>query len=170
MILKVLGAIMVILGCGGFGLTLVFVSKNEIDSLKQFLTALEYMHWELEYKLTPLPELFRRIATICNGTLREYFETTAQIMERQSAPNAQTCLIMAMDKTKHIPKHTRNCVISLSKSLGQYDLSGQINGIQSVKNECKQKIDVLSQNKDVRFRSYQTLGLCAGAAIAVLFI
>jgi stage III sporulation protein AB len=170
MTLKILGAIMVIVGCAGFGLTLVTTSKYEINTLMQLETALEYMQWELEYRLTPLPELFLKISGYCNGPIKELFKFAANNMMNETSPNAEGCLLDAALQIKRLPKQTYKCIVTLGKTLGEYDLNGQINGIQAVKRECDQVLKSLTQNKDVRFRSYKTLGLCAGAAIALLFI
>jgi hypothetical protein len=58
----------------------------------------------------------------------------------------------------------------LGQSLGRFDLNGQLLGIAAVRNTCRSKLQQFEKNKEVRLRSYQTLGLCAGAALAILFI
>lgn len=51
------GAALVIAGCGGFGFSIASGYKREEGILRQLLRALNYMEWELQYRLTPLPEL-----------------------------------------------------------------------------------------------------------------
>jgi hypothetical protein len=58
----------------------------------------------------------------------------------------------------------------LGTSLGRYDLQGQLNGIESVRIRCRSDLEELERNRDVRLRSYQRLGLCAGCALAILFL
>ena len=47
---------------------------------------------------------------------------------------------------------------------------GQILGLEAVRSHCRSELDALSANQDERLRSYQTLGLCTGAALAILFV
>jgi hypothetical protein len=41
---------------------------------------------------------------------------------------------------------------------------------KSVQEFCQREMEILSTNRANRLRSYQTLGLCAGAAMVILFI
>ena len=54
--------------------------------------------------------------------------------------------------------------------MGRYDLEGQLQGIQTVKMECHGYLDELERHRAERLRSYQTLGLCAGAALVIIFV
>ena len=58
----------------------------------------------------------------------------------------------------------------LGKTLGRFDLQGQLSGIASVKQLCKRDLDGLQNNQELRLRSYRTLGICAGVALVILFI
>jgi hypothetical protein len=49
-------------------------------------------------------------------------------------------------------------------------LEGQLQGIASVHSACERTLEQLSNNREMRLRSYQTLGLCVGAALVILFI
>ena len=56
---KYFGALLVILGCGGFGFSLAAAHRREEVHLRQLMDSLQYLHCELEYHLTPLPVLCR---------------------------------------------------------------------------------------------------------------
>ena len=71
---------------------------------------------------------------------------------------------------REIPKLTRESLELLGRSLGRFDLEGQLRGLESVRQVCRHGLETLAQNSAIRNRSYQTLGLCAGAALAILFI
>ena len=59
---------------------------------------------------------------------------------------------------------------NLGISLGRFDLPGQLQGIHTARGECQSALDRLCSNRDNRLRSYETLGLCAGAALAILLL
>jgi stage III sporulation protein AB len=76
----------------------------------------------------------------------------------------------ALSKTKGLPQRTRKNLQALGASLGQFDLQGQLSGLESARKQCRRELEELSKDRDVRLRSYQTLGLCAGSALALLFL
>ena len=46
--MKLLGAVMVLLGCGGVGFSMVAVCRYQEQALLQLIRALEYMECELQ--------------------------------------------------------------------------------------------------------------------------
>jgi len=124
----------------------------------------------MSYRLTPLPELCRCAAVHSSGNLRKFWEQTAAEMESQIAPDVASCMEMASNKVNPLPKYTAQAMDMLARSLGCFDLSGQQKAIQSVRQFCESELKDLEANKPQRIRNYQTLGLCAGAALAILFI
>ena len=170
MYLKWIGAAIVILGCGGFGFRLAFSHRQEEKNLRQFVSVLDYMECELEYRLTSLPNLCRQAAAISTGAIHSLFTALSQELESQVAPDAQYCMNAAISKTTGLSPLLQEQLNNLGKSLGRFDLPGQLRGLCAVRQECARVLEKLTENKDVRLRGYQTLGLCAGAALAILFL
>ena len=65
---------------------------------------------------------------------------------------------------------TARLLKALGRTLGRFDLDGQVQGIEAVRNEILTALEKLVKDQDARLRSYQTLGLCAGAALAILLL
>lgn len=170
MSLKWIGAIILVASCGGCGFMAVSAYKKQESSLRQLAHVLEYMTWELEYRLTPLPELCRIAAQQANSNLGQFFTLLAQELEGQASPNVSCCLDVALSKMHEVPKLTVKALQLLGTSLGQFDLSGQLKGLEAVNLYCQNELGKLSHRREERLRSYQVLGLCAGAALAILFI
>lgn len=170
MAIKWIGAICVLVACGGFGFQIAAAQRREVRTLRQLIRVLDVAECELQYRLTPLPELSRNVAQECTGPLRALFLNLCRELEEQISPNVTTCMHAAIATTEHLPKQTGEVLAILGESLGKFDLNGQIRGMESARMECNRRLDVLSENQDVRMRSYKTLGLCAGAALVILFI
>lgn len=170
MTVKLIGAMLVIFGCGGFGFSLAASHRREEKTLQQLVHLLDYMESELQYRLTPLPQLCAHAAAESRGVLRSVFSGFTAQLEDQVSPNVSSCMYAALSACKEIPGQTKACLEELGRSLGRFDLAGQLNGLDSVRQTCKKKLEELENNKEVRLRSYQTLGLCAGAALAILLI
>lgn len=167
---KWIGAICIIVSCGGFGFSIGAMQLREEKTLRQLISALDYMECELQYRLTPLPELCRQAGADARGCIREVFWKLAGELEAQVSPDVETCMCAALHGTDNLPKHTMEAFQLLGQSLGRFDLSGQLKGLDAVRGTCRRRLEQLTNNKESRLRSYQTLGLCAGAALAILFI
>ncbi len=168
--IKWIGAVLIILGCGGFGFSLAAAHRAEERNLRQLIGALDYMQCELQYRLTPLPDLCRQAAGQCGGKLRTLFLTLATELEDQISPDVSRCMNVALAKVPDLTKQTAQIVQVLGNTLGRFDLDGQLMGLENARQHCRQALAELSDNRDARLRSYQTLGLCAGAALAILFL
>ena len=168
--LKLLGMIFVFFGCGGLGFKIASDHRREEKTLRSLIALLDYMGCELQYKMTPLPELCRQTAAQCLGCLRTVFLHLAMELEDQISPDVERCMTAALCKTKDIPQSTREGLEFLGRSIGRYDVEGQLKALETVRAECRHILEKVSSNQETRIRSYQTLGLCAGAAMAILFI
>lgn len=166
---KWIGAVLVIVGCGGFGFSLASAHRRKEQLLRQLICALQYMECELQYRLTPLPELCRQVGKDASGSLREVFLNLARELDWQASPDVYSCMIAALKRSRELPGNFQKLLLQLGRCLGHFDLSGQLRGLESVRSACEGELTALSKNREVRLRSYQTLGLCAGAALAILF-
>ena len=137
--------------------------------LRQLAALLDYMQCELQYRLTPLPELCHGAGLQTKGCLRQIFLSIAGELEYCLTPDVASCVNAAMEKSC-LPPKTKGNLRRLGNSLGRFDLEGQLLGLEAVRQQCRKDIDSLTADKANRFRSYQTLSLCAGAALVILFL
>lgn len=170
MYIKLIGAAFIIVSCGSVGFRIASSHRKEVRILRQLISAMDRMQWELEYRLTPLPELCRIAAESIQGVVGSILSEAAVEMDNQISPNVACCVQNVLARTKDIPPSVREILTHMGQNLGEFDVDGQIKGIDSVRQECHLALKKLTENEDVRLRSYQTLGLCAGAALAILFI
>jgi len=168
--IKVIGAGLIVVGCGYFGFSLVRAHQKEVRTLSSLISILDYMECELQYRMTALPQLCRQAAAESSGILQKFFNSFSQELEDQISPDVISCMRSALGNCKGIPNATREGLELLGRSLGRFDLQGQLKGLEAVRQHCRLKLGALEENKEVRLRSYQTLFLCAGAAIAILLI
>ena len=170
MIYKWIGAGFVIAACSGFGFSLASLHRKQEKLLRQFLQVLEDMKCMLHYKLMPLPELCRSSVRRIGGPIRTVLLQFAQELEQQVAPDAPSCMSVALASCQFPEGSLKYLLSELGMSLGVYDLAGQLQGLESVKVNSEIVLKNLECNREVRIRSYQTLGICAGVAMAILFI
>ena len=167
---RLIGAALITAGCTCFGILTAAGQKREESILRQLLDSLCYMNCELEYRLTPLPELCRKTGERCRGVLQKCIFRLSEELERQICPDAGSCMRCALADLSGLPDSAGQCLQMLGRSLGEFNLTGQLSQMETVREECRRKLKKLECNRDTRLRSYRTLGLCAGAALAVLLV
>lgn len=166
---RIIGAGCIFLGCGSFGFAMAAAHRREEAELCRFLAALEYMSCELSYRLTPLNALCRNAAENSSGTVRQFLSALASSLERQTAPDAQACVHEVLVHLETTPR-LRKLFRELGATLGRFDLPGQLRGLEAAIRSTEEVLRALRDGAADRRRSWQTLGLCAGAAMAILFL
>ena len=170
MILKLIGAIFVLAGCGGIGFRIAANYRLEEKYLRQLIGILDYMECELQYRMTPLPELCRQAFKEFSGLLGSVFWELSVEMDAQNSSDLEVCMSAVIERTPKLSPLVQQELLLLGKSAGRFDMEGQLKGLEAVRQDCRRQVEALSHNRDTRLRSYQTLGLCAGAALAILFV
>lgn len=167
---KWLGAILIILSCSGYGFSIAARKRYEEKLLNQLTEILQFMESDLQYRLTPLPELCRMAAGETKGILQTVLINLYRELSWQKLPDAGSCMYAALQRSGELPVTVRRLLVQLGHTLGRFDLPGQLQGIQSVRNRCHDSLRNIVEHRDERLRSYQTLGVCGGAALAIILI
>lgn len=170
MSIKLIGAACITIGCTGFGYLVAHSIRSECRSLRQLIVALEYIICEIEYRRTPLPELFRLASSVCSGALCGLFLSIAKELENQILPDARKSIEVALKKHIDIPKYTANCISLLGETIGLFDLNGQMKSLESVKAEAERLLSLINEDLVCKARCYKTLGISAGVALVIIFI
>lgn len=168
--IKWIGAILIITSCGGCGFAIAAKKRREEKLLFQIMLLMQFMEAELKYRLTPLPELCRLAAGQTTGVLQAVFLNLYRELNWQKLPDAGSCMCAAIQRSGEMPVTARRLLIQLGHTLGQFDLSGQLQGIKSVQKRCEDNLVAIRNDSRERRRSYETLGICTGAALAVILI
>ena len=167
---KWIGAILIVASCSGCGFAIAAGKRREEGLLFQLMEILQFMEADLRFRLTPLPELCRMAAGEEKGILHTVFLNLYRELSCQKLPDAGSCMYAALRRSGEIPARVRRLLVQLGHTLGRFDLPGQLQGIQAVRKRCEESLASVQKNRDDRLRSYQTLGICAGAALAIILI
>ena len=128
------------------------------------------MTCELEYRLTPLPQICVGAADMTYGILQKVFRLLARELEAQVSPNARCCLQIVLQEIPDIPAKLKVLLLDFSDTLGCYALDGQVLQLNRVKQESVRLQNKMREESNECIRRYQTLGVCAGIGLAILFI
>lgn len=160
---------MIILACGGCGFAMVSEQRRQERLLVRLQQALFCMEWELQFRLTPLPELCRQAGKEAAGELGSLLRELADQLDGGTAPEVADCMKAVLRNHRDLPPQLRRLLHQLGRSLGRFDLPGQLEGLKALQKACQREYRSLSENRQERMRSCRTLGLCAGAALVILF-
>lgn len=168
--LKWIGAILVVSGCGGWGIMLAAAYRRQEAGLRKLGEVLKMMQWELRYRLTSVPDLCRMAAKDAHGLLRYIFLDLARDLDRNIEPDVNECMRSVLSRYRNLPPKVKRVMRQLGRQLGRFDLEGQLEGMSYVIAECDREQQSLNKDRDIRLRSYQTLAICAGFGLVILFI
>ncbi len=167
---KLIGALLILGSCGGLGCSIAVTYRQKENMLQQLIIAAKFMICELQYRQTDLPQLISMCARETSGLISHIFSQLKVELERQLAPDASCCVAAVLENVGKVPLSIQEKLRLLGSSLGRFDLQGQISGLETIAQLCQRDLDGLTMNREVRLRSYLTLGLCAGAALVIIFI
>lgn len=167
---KWIGAILIVAGSGGFGFSLAAAHHREESALEQLIGALDFMACELRYRMSPLPDLFLQAGRERRGGIGLFFRKLGETLSENKFSVPEECIQLLLAEFPELPEHARQLLRQMGESLGRFDLDGQLSGIESLRGSARFALESLRKDKDQRLRSYQTLSLCAGAALAILLI
>ena len=161
---------MILSGCGWFGFSMANAYRAKEHALRQLIRGLEWMEWDLQFRQTSLPDLCRHISKLLSGKLSVIFSQLGTALEGGECADVRTCMHRILIQNEDLPEGIAGILSDLGQCLGQLDLNGQLGSLRSVRTQCDNALKELCDNRENRLRSYQTLGLCTGAALAILLI
>ena len=170
MTVKMIGALLIMAGCGGIGFALCLNHKRQEEALTQLIHSLQWIQCELNYRMTPLPDLCRGASCVAKGIVGQFYKILALELEQQMTPDVLTCMQAAIRSLPDLPEVIIERLMTLGTSLGQFDLQGQLLAIESAQMQCQKELSAFNQDKEIKLRNYRVIGFCTGIAMVLLFI
>ena len=129
------------------------------------IDALLRIRHELQYRLTPLPEIFAARGGSRNS------EIAALLSSAQTCTVGYACRqALAQTRGLSLSSAARGTILSLFDSLGRYDLEGSVQALDLALSRLREEVKALQNSAAARCRTYLTLGVCTGLAAAVILI
>ena len=149
---KWIGALCIITACGGAGFSMAAAYRREERALEQLLRGMDLMAGELEFHLSPLPQLLRNCAQVCSGSLRSVLDRVVSMLEEKELSDVSECVRWAMAADPGLSPRVKGALELLGSSFGRFDLSGQKMGIESVRTYCRKELEMMVIRHDERLR------------------
>ncbi len=170
--LKVMGAALVLLCSGAVGFGFAGDLHAQIAQMSALITALENLKGEIEARRTPLPAALMMLAGSENGQIGAFFKLCADNLLRENRSSPYLAIRYALDKCKGLmlSKQTRLTLLSFGMSLGKIDAESQISAVMLASSRLEQELGSLQKQAPARTKSYRTIGVCTGLALAVILL
>ena len=171
--LKLIGAVIIICGCGYTGLKIAADYQKRADTLRMLQNGLNLLETEISYSLTPLPLALQRVGDKLNRETRVIFTRAAEIMQAKdgcAVSEAWEAGIKTLAGSVPVSAEEMSILEHFGKGLGKSAREEQIKNIALAREQLrmaeKNAIAALEKNK----KMYQYTGFCFGLVIVLLLV
>ena len=170
MAIKSIGAALILGGCTAGGFYMAGSHRLSEACLEDLIRVLDYMCNDLTYRASSLPELLTRAGGCIRGPVSKIIQALGLSLINEAWEYPGACMDHLINREDSLPKETVRMLSLLGNNLGEFHMDGQLQGLQQVREECVYTLETLRHGREQRLRSYQTLGICAGAALAIVLL
>ena len=168
--LKLMGAALLVGGCGAVGFSAAGRLARRVGVLRALLGALEGMERELSFRLTPMPELLERAAESPPPAGEMFARCRARLDELGERPLSQLWRESVEDTPLGLTGPALLALEELGDVLGRYDGEEQRAALARTRAELGRALEQAREESEKQGRMYRALGLTAGAMLAILLL
>ena len=171
MLLRIIGALAVLLGSAGLGIYYSAKDGFRIFELTELKKALLILSSEIEYMRTPLNTACANIAKRTESTISTLFASFAELLTNSTGETAYQLWGVAaasIKKKTFMVAEDLQVIDSFGKTLGYLDKHMQQNAINHTVNYIDEKVTHLQTQSDKNKRMYRSLGVICGLLITVV--
>lgn len=170
--MRLAGIILIVVSTGSVGIRIARGLHRRCRFLRQLIDALQLLKNEIAVCATPLPQAFALMAVATDGPLERLFSAIAREMDRNRWTTPLAAVRKALNQTPELPESdpASQTLVDLAARLGKYDTDSQLQGIDLAVLRLTEVLHQAEVEKSTRSKTYQTLGICAGLAMAILLM
>ena len=166
-----LGFLLIVCGTSAIGIQMAGGVHRAVRFFQDMQTALDRMSREISYHLTPLAQLTQTVAQDLTEPVNALISAFGSRLLSAPEEPMQMHMLEAMKSCgAAVPQEARRILMTLSGSLGRQDVSAQVSALETASREIEAVRKDYENRQKTQCRSYETLGVCAGLAVAILFI
>ena len=167
--LKTVGLVLVVLCCSGCGAMMAANLRRRMAALQKTQLFLHLLSERLSYTLCPVQELFAELAG--EPLLRELDYIAAcsrRLQAREPFPEALRESVL--ESRLPLNERDREVLVSLCPIIGASDVENQLSGLALIRANLSGQAGQAREQVQRRARLYRSLGVLAGAAMAILLL
>lgn len=170
--MKLLGAALVVLASCVVGFGFAGSVRAQMRQMEALLAAVTTMKSEIIYRMTPLEALLDILCHAQDPVIGDFFENWKDTLYHGEYTTVQRALHQAVRKTEglDLTDETVQTLDVLAGSLGKSDVEGQCAAIDLALEQLRLQLQYLQADSHRRVRSYRTISVCTGLALAVILL
>lgn len=169
--MRMLGAVLVIAGCGALGLAGVARLDGRVRDLGGLAAGLDALQRELGWRLAPLPQALDTAAKAARGTAADFFSRCARgSREPDGQPFQQIWNTALSAAPLRLTAEDRVLLERLGPVLGRYDGDSQRLALEDTAAGLRSLQGDAADDRRRLGRVYGVLGMAAGLFVAILLI
>ena len=170
--IRLFGASLVVLAASAAGFGFAKNVRLQCAQLDALSWALETMAGEMSARLTPLPEIFLLLGSGAQKDVSLFFKTAAMALTTPPGCTVPVAFKRGFAAAMNFRpgEQAVQALYALSAGLGRFTLERQLAAIEQAKTAVTMELLSLQAQKQARCRSYGTIGVCAGLALAVILL
>lgn len=169
--IRLVGAALLIAGCGGLGLDAVSRLDGRVRDLRELAAGLELLRRELGWRLTPLPEALSAAEQGAQGHAAQFFRFCAQRAGCLSGIPFQQLWREGLEQCPlRLDQEDRVLLEQLGPVLGRYDGDSQCQAVDKALAGLARQQAQAEENRRRLGRVYGVLGVTGGLFLAILLI
>lgn len=169
--IRLFGAALLILGCGGLGLSAVNRLDGRVQDLRELSAGLEILQKELGWRLAPLPKALEAAAGGTHGHTARFFAFCAQRVERLNGTPFRTLWSKGLEQCPlGLSREDRVLLEQLGPVLGRYDGDSQRQAVKNVLAGLSRQQAQAEDDRRRLGRVYGVLGLTAGLFLTLMLL
>ena len=169
--IRLLGAALIIVGCGGLGLSAVSRLDSRVRDLRELSAGLEILQRELGWRLSPLPDALEAAAGGTHERAAGFYAFCAQGARQLAGASFRTLWSRGLEQCPlRLSREDRALLEQLGPILGRYDGDSQRQAVENVLAGLSRQRAQAEDDRKRLGRVYGVLGLTAGLFLALVLI
>lgn len=169
--LKLLGLLLTAAGAAGVGFSAAAGLSRRVRTLRDLLGALELMEREIAFQLTPMDELFARLAQRTPEPAGAFFARCRRGLSSLGERSLSQIWRQALTEVSlGLDAQTLDTLAGLGDLLGRYDGEGQKEALEQARLQLCQDLRRAEEDQAQRGHMYRMLGLTAGAFLVIVLL
>ncbi|MGA8941735.1 MAG: stage III sporulation protein SpoIIIAB [Thermoactinomyces sp.] len=169
--LKLLGAVLVILTTSWIGFQLAAELRLRTRQIQELRSSLALLKTEIDYGTRPLAEAWERIAEVADSDLRRLFRRFGRNLRTMNGQSTYECLRLAIDsewQKTAMGKDEKGILLKLCQVLGSSNRSDQLHHLEIVAENLLMEEQKAREEQEKYEKMVKTLGILSGALLVIL--
>lgn len=169
--IRLLGAALLMVGCGSLGLSAVNRLVSRVRDLRELSAGLEILRRELGWRLSPLPEALEAAAGGTHERAARFFAFCAQESKQLAGTPFRTLWSKGLEQCPlRLNREDRALLEQLGPVLGRYDGDSQRQAVENVLTGLYRQQAQAEDDRRRLGRVYGVLGVTAGLFLTLVLI